>query len=631
MQSSTIRRVDSEVIRAGVVVVREERAQRAKHADILNHRIVKKLSKQGIIPSVGVAVEEIGDGDGPDAVQRALPPAYTPTPGPAKIKKKRRRSSKIINFLLGKKEKIAPTMEQLASVVEASPGAVDDMVPPPSYIEPVERRDSFGVGVFAVGSTIRQLAGGSDWTTLETIENVCIAAGIPRENIDLVFKVAEFDPTGVEWRSFVAVLAATFVGGEGLDAYRVASSMFVEAMCEANDIGSIAHTEVTGALLELASLDPTLEDKDILILCGEADAAARKGGGYISPNGLFKASAARTRLKRNFKHINHHTKLKFTGTGRYGGLGDAAAKSLWKLAPDLDLSYLARIKAKLDTGMKRPRHRKVQSQFKIAADLDLDPLRAAAARVNTQSTHKRSKGKKIQINFKTKKYNVRSKIGTASNGSSARKGKGGKKSAWGATGETNSGAGADSNNARSRKSVAKIQAVSTVISRSTKKLQINHPTKKYNRYNPGGGRAGKIGGGGGGGDAAAALPKVRGGGVAGDASAGDLDAARTVNTISGAGAGADKNAVFRKSVAKVQAVGAVSSTSRSTKKLQINHPTKKYKRYNPARARKGGKAGAAHSGTALFRKSVAKVQAVRRLSAVQITDLASSLRENINL
>lgn len=160
MQSSTIRRVDSEVIRAGVVVVREERAQRAKHADILNHRIVKKLSKQGIIPSVGVAVEEIGDGDGPDAVQRALPPAYTPTPGPAKIKKKRRRSSKIINFLLGKKEKIAPTMEQLASVVEASPGAVDDMVPPPSYIEPVERRDSFGVGVFAVGSTIRQLAGG---------------------------------------------------------------------------------------------------------------------------------------------------------------------------------------------------------------------------------------------------------------------------------------------------------------------------------------------------------------------------------------------------------------------------------------------------------------------------------------
>jgi hypothetical protein len=405
VHKANIAKLSADLIRSTGSLKRQERAQRMRTENLLTDRVTKKLIKQPPLLELPQNSDDIrGDLD-------QLP----------SLPKQRRRSSKVVDFFMRRKQtaKVAPTLSVPGEEQTAAAAAA-------AAVTTVLRRDSFGMGVYSVATSIRPLAEGPDSTTREAIVDVCMAAGVPQENIDMVFTVAEFNPDNVDWRSFVAVLSASFVPGGGIDAYRVASSIFVEAMCEATNVSSIAHTEVSLALLELASLDPTLDDKDVLAMCTELEAAARQGGGLVSPTGLFKPTAARKRLKRkNDEEEREELKRRFEsgkytakkkpklgGVGSYGGLGDVGDKSVWSLAPDIDLSYLGRIKAKLDTGMKRPRHRKTQSQFKIAPDLNLDGLRNQNHRVDTRSAHKRSEGKKIQINHKTKKYNsVKSTLG----------------------------------------------------------------------------------------------------------------------------------------------------------------------------------------------------------------------------
>jgi hypothetical protein len=328
---ATLAKLSSNLIRSTGSLKRQERAQRMRTEFSLTGRMSKKVIKQSMLLELK---------DGP---------------------KQRRRSSNVVDFFMRRKQtaKVAPTL--------SVPG--EEQTPGPVFLQ---RRDSFGEGVHSVATSIRPLAEGPDTTTREAIADICLAAGVPQENIDMVFTVADFDPNNVACRSFVAVLSTSFVRGSSIDACRVASSMFVEAMCEATNVSSIAHTEVSLAVLELASLDPTLDDKDVLVMCTELEAAARQGGGLVSPTGLFKPTAARRRLKRKNSKEEREKAAKPKPTRM---IGDAGDESVWSLAPDIDLSYLGRIKAKLDTGMKRPRHRKIQLQFKIASDLNLDGLR----------------------------------------------------------------------------------------------------------------------------------------------------------------------------------------------------------------------------------------------------------------
>jgi hypothetical protein len=260
-------------------------------------------------------------------------------------------------------------------------------------------KPAYNGSIAALATVIRCFANGPDQIHVDTMKQAFEDSDWTPEAVDLAVNVAEFDSddvkSAVDWRQCIAVVASTLVPGDGHDAYIVASAMFVDAMSsvvkqETDDLDAaggdsdadpndavprVDFKQVEDGLLAIADLNPGMDYEAVKSTIKYLEQAAKTKGGKVCGGdmGAAASSSSRNRMKWGFgvdaplKRLRMKMSHDWVPPGGHGMPGDKdgrrfktgprAKASKFRIAPDLDLSYLKKIKARVDSGMKRPRRR----------------------------------------------------------------------------------------------------------------------------------------------------------------------------------------------------------------------------------------------------------------------------------